>query len=77
MHDQVAANLRTSSMTTMLYLTCHNLVFAQVRFESLIVLQMFMQPVPNQELSGAKSELQGETVGLCSSYRRGGQPPYN
>ena len=32
---------------------------------------------PNQELSGAKSSLQGETVGVCSSYKRGGQPPYN
>ena len=32
--------------------------------------------IPNQELSGAKSELQGETVGLCSFYKRGGQPPY-
>ena len=33
--------------------------------------------LPNQELSGAKSELQGGTVGVCSSYKRGGQPPYN
>ena len=33
--------------------------------------------LPNQELSGAKSELQGETVGVCSFYERGGQPPYN
>ena len=33
--------------------------------------------LPNQELSGAKSELQGETVGVCSFYKRGGQPPYN
>ena len=33
--------------------------------------------IPNQELSGAKSELQGETVGVCSSYRRVGQLPYN
>ena len=32
---------------------------------------------PNQELSGAKSELQGGTVGVCSSHERGGQPPYN
>ena len=31
----------------------------------------------NQELSGAKSELQGETVGVCSSYKRSGQSPYN
>ena len=33
--------------------------------------------MPNQELSGAKFELQGETVGVCSFYKRGGQPPYN
>ena len=33
--------------------------------------------LPNQELSGAKSSLQGEAVGVCSSYKRGGQPPYN
>ena len=33
--------------------------------------------LPNQELSGAKSELQWETVGVCSSYRRVGQLPYN
>ena len=31
----------------------------------------------NQELSGAKSAFQGETVGVCSSYKRRGQPPYN
>ena len=33
--------------------------------------------LPNQELSGAKSELQGGTVGVCSSHKRSGQPPYN
>ena len=33
--------------------------------------------IPNQELSGAKSELQRETVGVCAFYKRGGQPPYN
>ena len=33
--------------------------------------------IPNQELSEAKSALQGETVGVCSSYKKGGQPPYN
>ena len=33
--------------------------------------------LPNQELSGAKSELQGETVGVCSFYKRGGLPSYN
>ena len=33
--------------------------------------------LPNQELSGAKSELQGEMVGVCSFYKRGGQPPCN
>ena len=32
---------------------------------------------PNQELSGAKFELQRKTVGVCSSYRRVGQLPYN
>ena len=31
----------------------------------------------NQELSGAKSALQGETVGVCSSYKKGYKPPYN
>ena len=33
--------------------------------------------VPNQELSGAKSELSGGTVGVCSFHRRCGQVPYN
>ena len=33
--------------------------------------------LPNQELSGAKSELPGETVGVCSSHKRCGQLPYN
>ena len=33
--------------------------------------------IPNQELSGAKYALQGETVGVCSSYKRSAQPPYN
>ena len=33
--------------------------------------------LPNQELSGANSALQGEAVGVCSSYKRGGQLPYN
>ena len=33
--------------------------------------------IPNQELSRANSALQGETVGVCSSYKRGGQPQYN
>ena len=36
-----------------------------------------LRELPNQELSGAKSELQGETVGVCSFYKRGGQPPYD
>ena len=30
--------------------------------------------LPNQELSGAKFELQGQMVGVCSFYKRGGQP---
>ena len=33
--------------------------------------------LPNQELLGAKSELQGETMGVCSFYEKSGQPPYN
>ena len=33
--------------------------------------------IPNQELSGTKFELQGGKVGVCSSHKRGGQPPYN
>ena len=33
--------------------------------------------VPNQELSGAKSELPGGTVGVCSFHRRCGQLPNN
>ena len=31
--------------------------------------------IPNQELSGAKSSLQGETVGVCSFYKRGANHP--
>ena len=33
--------------------------------------------LPKQELSGAKSDLKAETVGVCSSYKRVGQLPYN
>ena len=33
--------------------------------------------LPNQELSGAKSELQGETVDVRSSYKEVGQLSYN
>ena len=40
-------------------------------------ISFWMQALPNQELSGAKSELQGEMVGVCSFYKRGGQPLYN
>ena len=36
-----------------------------------------MLVLPNQELSGAKSELPGGTVGVCSFYKRGCQSPYN
>ena len=36
-----------------------------------------MRLLPNQELSGAKSELSGETVGACSFHRRCGQLPFN
>ena len=38
---------------------------------------IFTSLLPNQELSGAKSEIQGETGGVCTFYKRGGQPPYN
>ena len=38
--------------------------------------QSYLVP-SNQDLSGAKSELQGETVGVFSFYKRGGQPLYN
>ena len=33
--------------------------------------------LPNQELSRAKSELPGATVGVCSFHRICGQLPYN
>ena len=33
--------------------------------------------LPNQELSGAKSELPGGTVGVCSFHKGCGQLPYN
>ena len=33
--------------------------------------------LPNQELSGAKSELPGGTVGVRSFHRRCGQLPFN
>ena len=33
--------------------------------------------VAQSRIIGAKSELQGETVGVCSSYKRVDQPPYN
>ena len=36
-----------------------------------------MPALPNQKLSRAKSELQRETVGVYSSYKSVGQPPYN
>ena len=35
------------------------------------------ESVPNQELSGAKSELPGGTVGVCSFHRMCGQLSYN
>ena len=38
------------------------------------MLQKIIHIIPNQELSGAKSEVR--TVGVCSSYKRGGQPSY-
>ena len=42
------------------------------------VISTVLSPsLPNQELSGAKSKLQGETVVVCSFYKRGGQSAYN
>ena len=49
-------------------------------FDGLLLNQrclFFPWELPNQELSGAKSELQGETVDVCLFYKRGCQPPYN
>ena len=43
---------------------------------STFIMTLWMNKLPNQELSGAKSSLQGETVGVCTFYKRGGQPPY-
>ena len=37
----------------------------------------FFSFLSNRQLSGAKSALPGETMGVCSSYKRGDQPPYN
>ena len=41
------------------------------------VLDKLHKTLPNQELSEAKSELPGGTVGVCSFHRRCGQLPYN
>ena len=38
----------------------------------LLSIYLIMTILPNQELSGAKFELQEETVGVCSFYKRGG-----
>ena len=52
-------------------------------FEALPIIWMkFIQlhqlnTLPIQKLSRAKSELQRETVCVCSAYKRSGQPPYN
>ena len=43
----------------------------------MITYSLVIYMLPNQELSGAKSELQGETVGVCSSHERSSQPPDN
>ena len=43
----------------------------------MIVLVCTAEALPNQELSGAKFELPGGTVGVCSFHRRCGQLPYN
>ena len=42
-----------------------------------IILRQYSHLLPNQELSGAKSELPGGTVGVCSFHRRCGQLPFN
>ena len=53
---------------------CFNFYLLHIK---LIKLAEQNSPIlPNQELSVAKSELQGETVSVCSSYKRGGQPLY-
>ena len=52
-----------------------NLVFGLLN--SFTVFKTHHCILPNQELSGAKSELPGGTVGVCSFYRRCGQLPYN
>ena len=49
--------------------------FTNRPLEQLYNKALQMAIVPNQEISGAKSWLQGETVGVCSFYKRGGQPP--
>ena len=48
-----------------------------LRASVIVFMCWFATLLPNQELSGAKSELQGETVGLWSFYRRVDQLPYN
>ena len=40
-------------------------------------LIQFLCVLLNEDISGAKSALQGETVGVCSSYKWGGQSPYD
>ena len=35
-------------------------------------INIYSSILPNQELSGAKCELQGKIVGVCSFYKRGG-----
>ena len=51
------------------YVLCH--------YSICVVTNITFAILPNQELSEAKSALHGETVGVCSSYKRSGQPPYN
>ena len=53
---------------------CNSLILALLISDG---LNFISTKVSNQELSGAKSELQVGTVGVCSSYKRVGQPSYN
>ena len=56
---------------------CGSLVFHMAVIYKRLKGGVRMKLIPNQELSGAKSNLQRGTVGLYSSYKRGGRQPYN
>ena len=45
-------------------------------YKSNVIVTVNLKKLPNQELSGAKSELPGEMVGVCSFHRRCGHLPY-